>query len=171
MVMFYLSTSSNMVSNSMQGPSSSVTLGWKGDCRKTLSGNRTLYHATLAEPSLSCLKISSITPPNIWPSNSSDLLSHQWLCVGSIWVRYWQNSLLDQKGSEGKNNSSIYQFKQGDGWKSLQEIPKLSGGCGWSYWLFLWINFIWSIWRYFHVILVNLSDPVKCQCYFHYCII
>ena len=39
-----------------------------------------------------------------------------------------------QKLTEGKDNNSIYQIKQGDNQKSLQEIPKSFAGCDWSQW-------------------------------------
>ena len=48
-----------------------------------------------------------------------------------------------QKWTEGKDNGNIYQFKQGDHQKCFQEIPKSSGGHGWSQWQFLWINLIY----------------------------
>ena len=35
---------------------------------------------------------------------------------------------------------------------------------------FFWMNLIYRIWRYFHVILVNISDKVRCKWYFHFCL-
>ena len=52
--------------------------------------------------------------------------------------------------------------------KSLQEIPKSSGDHGRTRWRFLWINLIYSISRYFHMILVYISDKLRRQCYFHF---
>ena len=48
------------------------------------------------------------------------------------WARDPQNSVQYQRGTEGKDNDSIYQFKEGDRQKGLQEIPKLFGVSGWS---------------------------------------
>ena len=42
--------------------------------------------------------------------------------VGRGWVWDPQNSMQYQRRTEGKNNDSIYQFKQRDRLKGLQEI-------------------------------------------------
>ena len=81
-----------------------------------------------------------------------------------FWASDQQDSVQHQRWTEGKDSGCIYQFKQGDNRKGFQEIPKSSGGCE-SQWQFLWINLINNISRYFHVILVNISDKVRCQCY------
>ena len=103
----------------------------------------------------------------------------------NIWLPYSLNcnhldyhvwSVVEQEtnkipcNTKGKNNSSINQFKQGDHQKGFQEISKSSWDYGWSLWWFLYINFINSISSYVHVILVNISDKMSCQCYFHFCI-
>ena len=47
------------------------------------------------------------------------------------WCLGWSLAMVQhQRWTENKDNSSIYQFKQGDSRKDLQEIPKSSGGCG-----------------------------------------
>ena len=60
-----------------------------------------------------------------------------------------------QRWTEGKDNNSIYQFKQGE---NLQEIMKSSGDRVWNQWQFYWINLIYSICTYFHVILLNVFN-------------
>ena len=120
--------------------------------------------------SVGCQKISAKTWLNIWPPNSPDCNPLDY-CVGCGWPRDQQNSVLHQRWTEDKDNGSILQFKEGDRRKSLQKTPKSSGGCGWSWQRFLWINFICSIPRYFHAIFVNISDKLSYQCYFHFCVI
>ena len=59
---------------------------------------------------------------NIWPPKSLDY--HLWDSVEQETNKIVQN----QRWTEGKDNDSIYQFKQVDRWKGLQEIPNSSGG-------------------------------------------
>ena len=66
--------------------------------------------------------------------------------------------MKQQKWTEGKDNSNIYQFKQEDRRKGLQEILKSSASRNLNYFIS----------KYFHVILVNAFDKVERQCYFHF---
>ena len=68
-------------------------------------------------------------------------------------------------------NELTYYLQQGDPQKGLKEIPKTTEGRGWSSWRFLWINSIDSILRYFHLILVNKFDKMRCHCNFHFWVI
>ena len=45
---------------------------------------------------------------------------------------------------------------------------KMSGDRGWSQWRFLWMNVIYSIASYFQVNLVDKSDKMSRQSYFHF---
>ena len=38
-------------------------------------------------------------------------------------------------------------------------------------WWFIWVNLIHNILRYILLILVNRSDKLRCQCYFHFLVI
>ena len=76
----------------------SANLDREDGCLKTLSGKRTLCHAILTE--LPRLQLTWL------------------LCVRHSWaIRFHL--------TEGKDYNSIYQCKQGNRWKDLQEIPKL----------------------------------------------
>ena len=61
-----------------------------------------------------------------------------------------------------------YQFKQRDRPKELQDTPKSSGGRGWCQLWFYWITVLFSISRYFYVILKNISVKMKCRSYFNF---
>ena len=90
------------------------------------------------------------------------------------WIWYWITHegwyAIKMRWTVFKDNNSIYQFKKGDHWKDLQVILKSWGGCGWSQWQFLGINLISCISRYFHVILVNISDKWDVSLIFHFSI-
>ena len=92
---------------------------------------------------------------NIWLSNSPNCNPFDYY----VWdmVEWETNKLLCSTKIELKSRI-MAEFKQGYLWKRLQKILKLSTGHGWSQWWFLQINSIYCISRYFHVILVNISD-------------
>ena len=99
-------------------------------------------------------------------------LQSPWLlCVEHSWVKEPIKLYTIPKRNWGKDNSGIYQSKLGDYWKGLQEFLKSSGGHVWSKWQFLCINLSNNILRYFLVILLNISEKVICQHYFHFCVI
>ena len=108
--------------------------------------------------------------PNIWPPNSSLLQSSWLLFVGCNWAKNQQTPFITKDELKAKINGSIYQFKQGDPRKDLQEIPKSCWCRSWSQWRFLWINLIYIISRYFRVILANIPDKVRCHGHFNFCI-
>ena len=129
---------------------SSAALDQEGGCWKTLHLAKELCHATQRKTQYWLSENFCYITPN----NPLDYY------MGHSWARYQHNSMQHQKWTESKdNNSNIYQFKQEDNQKVWQEIPKSSGGCGWSKWWFIWINLIYSISR------------VRCQYYFHFWII
>ena len=89
-----------------------------------MSGDWTLHHATQAEePNVGCQEISVTTSPL-----TSGSLTPQ-IAILLIIMCGVQMSERPTKLLEGKDNS-IYQFKQGDLWKGLQEILKLFRGYG-----------------------------------------
>ena len=120
-----------------------------------------IWQRNFTQHSLGCVKISVITS-----LQSSGHHSPWLLYVGRGLVRNHEKPIQHQRWTEGKDNGSIYQFKQGNRRKVLQKIWKSSDGCGWIQWHFLGINLINRISRYFQVILVNISYKIWCQCYF-----
>ena len=93
-------------------------------------------------------------------------LKYFWiLCVERGWVRDQKKNFVQyERLTEGKDNGNIYQFKMGNRRKVLQLIRKTSGDWSWRQWLFSLMNLIYSISRYFHAILVNISDRAKYIC-------
>ena len=88
---------------------------------------RTLrYTVQSRKPILDCEKSSS----PLTFSKLSRLQSSRFLCVGWNWVRGKQNFLQHQRWTGGKDDGSIYQFKQGERRKSWRGISKLSVGHG-----------------------------------------
>ena len=59
------------------------------------------------------------------------------------WKRDQQNSVKHKRWSKDEENGSIYQFKQRQCRKDLQEISKLLGSCSWSQWRFVCIKLIY----------------------------
>ena len=92
--------------------------------------------------------IPNICPPKIRDCNPG-------------WMRDQLNSLQHQRWTERKDNGNIYHFKQWDRQRDWQDILKASGGLGSNQLQFLWMNLIY-ISRYYHVVLVNICDKVRC---------
>ena len=66
----------------------------------------------------------------IWPHNSPNYNSLGY----NVWDTVERMTKKNPWWTEGKDNGCIYQFKQENNRKGLQEIPKLSRGRDWSYW-------------------------------------
>ena len=136
------------------------------------SDNKTLLHDTYAkEPSLGSQKISATTLPLTSAFSTPPVSNTFDYYVVYSWARNLQNTEQHQRWTEGKDNDSIYLFKQGEHQKDFEEIPKLSGCYGWGQRRFLWINSVYSISRYFNVIFGKYIWFSGCQCYFHFCVI
>ena len=89
-----------------------------------ISGKRALHHVTQAkEPSVGCKKFSATTSPLTSPKIAIPLI-----IMWGAWLSERPTKLYAiLKMNWKQKNGSIYQFKQGDHLKSLQEIPKSSG--------------------------------------------
>ena len=91
--------------------------------------------------------------PNIWLSNSSDCNPFHYVW-GAVVQETNKTPCNEKRWTEGKDKGRIYQFKQRDCRKGLQEIPQSFRDCGCSQWRFLWINiFMWFIYPIMSVLL------------------
>ena len=114
--------------------------------------------------SLSCEKLSATTSPlHIWPPNSPDC----------IYLNYYVWGMVAQEVNEtpcetkGKNNSNSYLFKQ------RIQSERLTGDSEaiWGPWLKpIAISLKKFLWQYFKIFSSNFYK-VRCQYYFHFCVI
>ena len=113
------------------------------------------------EPPLVCQKISALTSP----LTSRHLILQITIlsiimCVA--WISERPTKLCNTKNELKARIIAAFTYLRkenvGKPWRRFQ---------GW----FLWINLIFCISKYFHVILVNTFDKVIYQYYFHFCII
>ena len=130
-----------------------------------------LYLCTWPQIQHSSLNQVSGGGSNIWPLNFPDCNPLDYYVCGM--VKQETNKTLCNTKDELKARliaeSTIWNKK------AVGKASKRFWSCLEATWLkpkrFLWINLIYSISRYFHVILVNIYDKMGCQSYFHFCII
>ena len=143
MLTLFIHSSSHMTSDFIRKPTSSAVLHRDGPWLNIY----VWQHDSLQENPM-------LTVRKFLRSQKSRHLIFQidyYYCVGHDWVRDPQNSVKQQKWTEGKYNSSIYQFKQEDRWKGLQKILMSSASRNLNYFIS----------KYFHVILVKLCETTK----------
>ena len=116
-----------------------------------------LYHTTSAEHSVGHEKISATTSSG----RQSPQIAVTLIILSCAAER--ETTMQHQRWTEGKDNNSILQFKQGVRWRAPppQEIPKSPRVRDWIQWRYLWINLVYSISRGFLAIFVNIYEKVR----------
>ena len=141
-----------------------ATLDEKDGCWKTMSGNRTILWKT---QSYQCENFYNHITPKSWLPNSPNYNPLDYYVWGTIKGETSKTLNSTKDELKAKITAPFINLKSRSS-ERLERDSKITWS--WSQWQFLWINWIYSISRYFHLILVNISDNMRCQYYSNFCI-
>ena len=135
------------------------------------SSYRTLPYAKQAgEPSFGCYKISAITSL-LTSGHSNTKIAIPLIIMWGTIEQTINKTLRHTKDELKARIMATFADLDKESFKKACWQFQSSGDHGWNLWWFLLKNSSNSISRYFSVILVNISDKRRSQCYFHFCII